>query len=303
MVARPARPSEASPMKVISPQTLALLLHDRLADGGDPSRAVTLSRFLDSHLSYAVVRAALGLAGKGEYDVAVLGLLADRTLLQVDPAVEAGARRELESAEPGLGFATALSDRLLRLRPDRADASMPDGVGATGSRTPNPEEEPPALDVEVLAVEEEEPERQAARPAARRSPASEPAEGPARATETPQRTEPPLPEEDSEPPELPAEEPSEPSVVVETISALDAPQVSHVAEAAEPQLEAPEGELAPDPVGTVCWTCTAALPDREGVRFCPHCGSDQEGARCTACGDRLEPGWAFCPRCGRGLQA
>ena len=103
-------------MKVTSPQTLARLLFDRLAETGDPKRAVTLAQLLDDHLAYARVRPELQLAGKGEYDVGILGLLADRTLLQADPALEAAARRELEGPEPGLTFAEALAERLLRLR-------------------------------------------------------------------------------------------------------------------------------------------------------------------------------------------
>jgi hypothetical protein len=103
-------------MKVTSSKTLARLLFDRLAESGDPTRAVTLAQLLDDHLAYARVRPAFQLAGKGEYDVAILGLLADRTVLQADPALEAAARRELEAPEPGLTFAGALAERLLRLR-------------------------------------------------------------------------------------------------------------------------------------------------------------------------------------------
>lgn len=117
-------------MKVTSPETLARLLSDRLAESGDPSRAVTLSEFLNQHLAYPLVRAALGLADKGEYDLAVLHLLSDQDRLQVDPVIAAAATRELATPEPALTFSALLSDHPLSLRPlgtevpDPPDAEM-----------------------------------------------------------------------------------------------------------------------------------------------------------------------------------
>ncbi len=205
-------------MNVTSPQILARLLSDRLATAGDPARSVTLRQLLEDHLAYAGIRAELQMAGKGEYDVAILGLLADRTLLAADPALEAAARRELENPEPVLGFAEALAERVLRLRCDEDLAADP---------------EPGVADLE-LGVTEPEPGVADLEPASDRKPEA----------------------------------------------------------AEEPDLEAGG-----------CWACVKALPERDGVRYCPHCGADQEMPRCSACGDSLEPDWTFCPRCGRSLQA
>lgn len=249
-------------MQVASPHVLARLLRERLAANGDPSRAVTLARLLDVYLSYAVVRRSLGLAGKGEYDVAILGLLVDRTLLQVDPAVEAAARRELEGPEPDLAFSAALSDRLVRLRPGADGASVLEGLIDPGRESP---EDEPARVVEAESEEASSPEPEAAEPAA--TTAVETAETELRAAPTVAEPAPPEPDETPAAPEPPVEEPSEPPVA------------------------APE----------CCWSCAAELPDRDGVRFCPHCGSDQVQPRCTACGERVEAAWAFCPRCGRAL--
>ena len=132
-------------MKVTSPRTLARLLLDRLATAGDPGRALTLAQLLDDHLAYSYVRAELGLAGKGEYDVAILGLLADRTLLQVDPALEAAARRELETPEPALAFADALSERLLRLR----NPSLPENDDRPQEGAAAEDGPPPAAEADV----------------------------------------------------------------------------------------------------------------------------------------------------------
>jgi predicted RNA-binding Zn-ribbon protein involved in translation (DUF1610 family) len=201
-------------MKVTSPQSLARLLSDRLAAAGDPMRSVTLRQLLENHLAYARVRTELQMAGKGEYDVAILGLLADPTLLAVDPALEAAARRELDNPEPALAFAEALAERVLRLNPAEGES-------------------PAAPPVFELAVE---PEPAVAEP--------------------------------------------------------------------EPAVAEPEPTVAdPEVDSGGCWACTKALPTRDGVRFCPHCGADQEVPRCSACGDRLEPDWTFCPRCGRPLEA
>lgn len=252
-------------MKVTSPDRLARLLHDRLAEAGDPGRAVTLARLLDTHLSYPVARAALGMAGKGEYDVALLGLLVDRSLLQVDPAVEAAARRELEGTEPGLGFAGALADRLLRLR---RSAETPEAVVA---------ETDVASLVDRLMEEPAEPPTDDPPPPGPEESESGPAEAP-----------------DVPGPVQTAPEPSEPgSPPLETD--VSEPQVESEPEP-DPEESAPSVS-SPGP----CWSCDEALPIRDGLRYCPHCGSDQEAPRCTACGDRLEPGWSFCPRCGREL--
>lgn len=103
-------------MKVASSTTLARLLRSRLMEGGDPCRAITLVSLIERNLPYAHVRSEAGLAGKAEYDLALLAFLARRDLVQVDPVVVEAVERELELPEPGLGFVAGLEDRLLRLR-------------------------------------------------------------------------------------------------------------------------------------------------------------------------------------------
>ena len=49
---------------------------------------------------------------------------------------------------------------------------------------------------------------------------------------------------------------------------------------------------------TGCWSCAEALPDRRGLRYCPHCGVDQTTRPCRSCDAELEHGWAYCPVCG-----
>ena len=61
-----------------------------------------------------------------------------------------------------------------------------------------------------------------------------------------------------------------------------------------------------DPVAdsaAVCRACKVTLPDRDGVVFCPYCGSDLRVIECAACGETLEPNWRFCVACGAEVDA
>lgn len=127
-------------MKVASPATLARLLHERLSEDGDPTRSITLEALLNTVLPYSVARALLGLAGKGEYDVAMLGLLGSPALVQGDPAISEAVERELRLPEPGLAFEADLGDCLLRLR-GTADLEETEAAGASAVLPP-PDAEP-----------------------------------------------------------------------------------------------------------------------------------------------------------------
>lgn len=61
--------------------------------------------------------------------------------------------------------------------------------------------------------------------------------------------------------------------------------------------EAPE---PPPPARVTCVFCGESLPATRDVRFCPHCGRDQELRPCGHCHETLEPGWRYCVRCGHG---
>lgn len=80
------------------------------------------------------------------------------------------------------------------------------------------------------------------------------------------------------PPEVPAEE--------------DGAASGDPAEVADP--EAPATQR--------CCRCARALPEDREIRFCPACGADQAEPSCPECDERLERGWAYCPRCGRSIE-
>jgi hypothetical protein len=51
-------------------------------------------------------------------------------------------------------------------------------------------------------------------------------------------------------------------------------------------------------VAEVCVACSDPLPRRDGLRYCPSCGADQQRWPCRSCGAPIERGWKFCAMCG-----
>lgn len=49
---------------------------------------------------------------------------------------------------------------------------------------------------------------------------------------------------------------------------------------------------------STCQWCKGELPEREGIKFCPFCGSNLGLAPCAACGEEIETQWRFCIVCG-----
>lgn len=47
-----------------------------------------------------------------------------------------------------------------------------------------------------------------------------------------------------------------------------------------------------------CHQCDGRLPGNRQIRFCPHCGADQERVPCSSCGEVLEASWRYCIACG-----
>lgn len=61
---------------------------------------------------------------------------------------------------------------------------------------------------------------------------------------------------------------------------------------------APGSHTAARAVQAQCISCSVRLPLRPGLRFCPYCGAEQAVYPCAACGQTVEPGWAYCATCG-----
>lgn len=66
-----------------------------------------------------------------------------------------------------------------------------------------------------------------------------------------------------------------------------------------PEQAGPVPVRSSDPVQrSGCVACGDRLPAREGLRYCPACGADQNRWPCPACGQVVERGWKFCAMCG-----
>jgi hypothetical protein len=71
---------------------------------------------------------------------------------------------------------------------------------------------------------------------------------------------------------------------------------------------ATEAELNPEPEepsvssqaveADNCRWCRETLPRRENLNFCPFCGTDVKLVPCISCGEAIEPEWRFCIACG-----
>lgn len=51
--------------------------------------------------------------------------------------------------------------------------------------------------------------------------------------------------------------------------------------------------------GKKCSHCS--FPLGEGFAFCPNCGVRLQEAKCSACGQRIDPSWKTCAYCGSPL--
>lgn len=285
-------------MKIASSETLARLLGARLADAGDPHRTVTLTEFVEAVMPYAYVRAALSLAGKGEYDLAILELLRRRDLIQADPPLVEAVETELGTPEPSLAFVPRFSDSILRLRPgalERVAESETSSVAGEADAADEADEE-----AEREPIEASGETSGAAEADGRTAEADEdapdddadPEPSPAQkillerfksVAPPPAASDPPQPEPET-PPKLELVSEGEPS---------DAVPPSTPERAREEEPWAPIDAAAP-----TCWSCSARLPDRESVRFCPNCGASQEQRRCHDCDEVVEDDWRFCAGCG-----
>ena len=77
-----------------------------------------------------------------------------------------------------------------------------------------------------------------------------------------------------------------------------APETSHPEVSVAPD-EAPGPEAGASlETPARCWRCDLELPDREGLRYCVFCGSDQLRPRCRQCDEQLEAEWRYCLACG-----
>lgn len=102
---------------------LAGLLARRLREEGIAAdAAVSVAELRRELLSYPYCREQLELASKAEYDLAMLELLGDGELLDLDdPDLEEAVEREADAPEPGLGFLEGFAASYVRPGPVLAE--------------------------------------------------------------------------------------------------------------------------------------------------------------------------------------
>lgn len=80
--------------------------------------------------------------------------------------------------------------------------------------------------------------------------------------------------------------------VPETVPEPETPDVPTAA--ATEAAEVSESATTPDS----CRWCREDLPRRDNLNFCPFCGTDVSLIPCISCGEALEADWRFCIACG-----
>ncbi len=287
-------------MKVASPSALARILHRRLSETGDPGRAITLGELLHAMLPYATVRGPLGLASKAEYDLALLGLLHSRELLQIDPVVLDGVARALEAPEPDLEFSDALADSLLRLRLPRAiEEAARESTEAGDPTTTDAQAESADAREETAQSGADSPAEVSAPPPSSAIPS--PADVPGLARPPAERGLVSRAHEPARSAERAAGGISASDLSAVRISSLTPPRVRGAGDAPAPSPAGDPADVRRPAPAQGCRSCGESLPDRGGVLYCPRCGAPQRDRRCTVCGDRVERDWRYCVRCGRDL--
>jgi hypothetical protein len=89
-----------------------------------PDQAVTVAELHRQLLPYHACRDELRFATKAEYDLELLGLLADQSRIAVaEPALVEAVAKEAEQAEPGLGFLQRFAASEITVKEMQMDAS------------------------------------------------------------------------------------------------------------------------------------------------------------------------------------
>jgi hypothetical protein len=101
----PKRSTAGGKAKKTTGNPLAALLASRLAEQGrEPGAPVTVAALCKTLLPYRACRDALGVASKGEYDVALLRFMHGGDVLSLDQELTKAVEGELANPEPGLAF-------------------------------------------------------------------------------------------------------------------------------------------------------------------------------------------------------
>lgn len=234
------------------------------------SRPFTVAEIYQNLVPYRTHRDRIGVEMNGDYEDALLRLLAgegDYLVLESDHA-RRELQGELESSNPNTGLFREFAAADVRLNPARLPSSSPGAEPAAGDGGVSDHEDDGArpsphdlfgdsvlLDLSeedrAVAVEDLAPEPP--------SPSGTPRGSGGRASHASPRA--PEPERSG--------------------AAVHATEV--------PGVPAAGGE---------CRWCRGTLPHRENLNYCPFCGASAHSVPCSGCGEELELDWRFCIVCG-----
>lgn len=245
---------------------LGQFLVQRLSEEDPTGAPLTVAELRRQLLPYPVCREELDFATKAEYDQAVLKLLSDEAWLVIeDEALQEALEEERASPEPGLAFLGDFSPSFLHPGPRLTGDAVEDDLEF----------------LEELSADGSSAEELAADPAA-----------------DPAGDEEPVHAEDEASAETTTETATEPTA--EATEATEA-SVDTTPEASADATPEASAETTADPAGAgggACWSCSAELPVRSDLQYCPFCGCDQTAPECLNCQAELEMAWSYCPACG-----
>ncbi|MFQ6044821.1 MAG: zinc ribbon domain-containing protein [Gemmatimonadales bacterium] len=243
-----------------------------------PGTPFLVSELYQTLLPYRAFRRELEFDSIGDYEMAVLRLLAgERGYATVEPEE---AREALATEAGSVNPDTAAFREYAAARVVLSEEAVRRVLNESQAYAPPAPPAPPGLEEAEELAQGAEP-HEAAATGASTSPYAPPAPS------APTESEAPLPQRP----------------VVEPHPAEGEPTTTR-ADRAEPDTGEPVFEavrVTPDAGGTQkrCPDCGAELPSHRTVIFCPFCARQLATTTCRECGDEVEPGWQYCVSCGR----
>jgi hypothetical protein len=254
----------------------ALVTEIRKANPGYLNGPFTVAEIYQNLVPYRTHRDEIGVEMNGDYEDALLRLLAgegDFLVIESNDARQT-IREELAASNPNTGIFRDFAAADVRLNPQMlglVDDSVPED--AAGEPVSEPEEVYETFE-EVFEVEEPEVVAQAD---------DTPMEGLSfGAIDQPAVTEEPVAES------APFGAETQEHADLSDTGQADLPDAGVVEEVEED---------ASEPPGTCPW-CRESLPSSGSLNFCPFCGSSLKVVPCSECGEELELNWRFCVSCG-----
>lgn len=244
---------------------LGQFLVRRLSEEDPTGAPLTVAELRRQLLPYPVCREELDFATKAEYDQAVLKLLSDETWLVIeDDALQEALEEERASPEPGLAFLGDFSPSFLHPGPRLTGDAVEEDLNGN------------AVEDDLEFLEELSADGISGADSGADSEADEDA--------------------------VEAEDEATAEARVEATSGATAEaSTGATAEASGEGTPESTGAATSNPTGAgggECWSCSAELPVRSDLQYCPFCGCDQTAPECLNCQAELEMAWSYCPACG-----